>query len=281
MPDGKKKSKFFRVATEGATTDGRNIEKKWLQEIAQTYNQAKYGARIFIEHIRGFNPYAQSPFPAMGDVVAVKVEEVEDGKLALFAQIDPTPEMITLVGKRQKIYSSIEVAENFAGSGLAYLMGMGITDSPASLGTDVLAFAAQHPDANPFTSRKQAPGNVISAAEEVEIEFEDVEEDKPSLFSRIKDMFAKQRASDDERFADVHAAVVEIATVAGDASKEAEQGAADLAKLREEFSVLRAQADESKQAIADLTNTIDHTGDQTPRRPAAAGGGADAAVTDC
>ncbi|MBN4658776.1 GPO family capsid scaffolding protein, partial [Escherichia coli] len=78
----KRKSKFFRVAVEGATTDGRKIERKWLTEIAQTYDPQKYGARVFIEHIRGLNP--EWGFRAMGDVVAVKTEEVDiDGEKRL------------------------------------------------------------------------------------------------------------------------------------------------------------------------------------------------------
>ena len=44
------KSRFFRVATEGATTDGRAIEKKWIQQMAKNFDPKKYGARIWLEH---------------------------------------------------------------------------------------------------------------------------------------------------------------------------------------------------------------------------------------
>ncbi len=47
------KSQFFRVATEGATTDGRNIDRATIEQIAATYNPKTYGARIWLEHIRG------------------------------------------------------------------------------------------------------------------------------------------------------------------------------------------------------------------------------------
>lgn len=275
------KSKFFRVATEGATTDGRKIERKWLQEIAATYNQAKYGARIFIEHIRGINPNSEWGFRCMGDVVAVKAEEVEDGKLALFAQIDPTPEMVKMVGERQKIYSSIEVAENFANTGMAYLMGLGVTDSPASLGTEILAFAAQNPDASPFTTRKQAPGNLFTRAEESLIEFEEVEDDdKPSLFARVKELFAQKRTSDNERFADVHQAVEEIATATASAVEAAEQGTADIAELGDKFAALEKTLGETATTVADLKLKLDHTDDSSGHRPAATGNSA-AVVTDC
>lgn len=126
-----------------------------------------------------------------------------------------------------------------AGSGQAYLFGLGVTDSPASLGTDVLAFAAGNPTANPFASRKQAPDNLFSEAVEVEIEFEAVTDTGPSLLDRIKGMFTSQRKDDAARFADVHAAVEAVATVAAAANAACEDNATALADLTQQFSTLR------------------------------------------
>nr|WP_262983677.1 GPO family capsid scaffolding protein [Halomonas elongata] len=42
----------FRVATEGATTDGREIKREWIEQMAANYDPAKYGARIWMEHMR-------------------------------------------------------------------------------------------------------------------------------------------------------------------------------------------------------------------------------------
>ena len=53
MTTKKFKSKFFRVALEGATTDGRKIERSWIQQMAKNFDPQKYGARIWMEHIRG------------------------------------------------------------------------------------------------------------------------------------------------------------------------------------------------------------------------------------
>ncbi len=85
------KTKFTRVAVEGATaSDGRVIEKSWLQDIAATYNPQTYGARVNLEHIRGATGAA--PFKALGDVLAVKAEPVQltiggktETRLALYA----------------------------------------------------------------------------------------------------------------------------------------------------------------------------------------------------
>lgn len=268
------KSKFFRVAVEGATTDGRRIERKWLEEIAQTYNQGKYGARVFVEHIRGLSP--DSSFRCMGDVIEVKTEEVEiDGKkrLALFAQIQPTEEMVALTKAGQKIYSSIEVNPDFADSGKAYLMGLGITDSPASLGTEILAFAAQNPAANPFAARKQHADNLFSAAELAEIELED-EPAGPSLLERVREMFSRKQGTDDAHLADVHSAVEQIAT------EVTQQRAA----VDERFATFKAESatalETVRRALDDLTRRIDHTPNQDPARPPATGDSG-AVVTDC
>ncbi|KAG0165103.1 hypothetical protein DFQ30_008940, partial [Apophysomyces sp. BC1015] len=75
-------TKWFRVAVEGATTDGRSIERDWIQQMAAQYNPALYGARVNCEHVRGYAPISASqPFGAYGDVTALKAEEIADGPL--------------------------------------------------------------------------------------------------------------------------------------------------------------------------------------------------------
>lgn len=51
-----KKSKKFRVATEGATVDGRTIQREWITQMADSYNPAKYRVTVNLEHIRGVLP---------------------------------------------------------------------------------------------------------------------------------------------------------------------------------------------------------------------------------
>jgi len=117
------KAKRFRIAVEGATTDGRVISRDWISQMAKNYSPEMYGARINMEHIRGYA--ADSTFRRFGDVTAVEAEEIGDGplkgKLALYGHIDPTPELVELTKARQKIYTSIEVNPEFADTGEAYL----------------------------------------------------------------------------------------------------------------------------------------------------------------
>ena len=86
----KKRSEFFRVAVEGATTDGRVIERQQIADIAETYDPEVYGARIWLEHFRSTLP--DSPFRAYGDVLAVKAAAEALGNTPTVARgsyIDP------------------------------------------------------------------------------------------------------------------------------------------------------------------------------------------------
>lgn len=162
--------KWFVIASEGATTDGRQIDRAWLEQMAKNYDPAKYTARINLEHYRGIDPGGL--FRAYGDVVALKTEE-RDGKLVLLAQLDPTADLVALTKKRQKIFTSMEVSTKFADTDQAYLVGLAVTDSPASLSTEMLEFSAAKGAAGPLASRKQAPDNLFSSAIETALKFDD------------------------------------------------------------------------------------------------------------
>ena len=198
-----KKSKWVVVATEGATTDGRAIERRWIEEAAASYDPKNtYGARLNLDHIK-FTLYMpeMANSHCFGDVLALKAEEREDGKLQLLAQIQPTDALIELNKKGQKVYTSVEIDTNFADTGKAYLVGLAVTDNPASLGTEMLAFSH-----NGLSNRKLKPENLFTAAVETEFEFE---EERESVLAKIKQLFSKKAKNDDERFAD-HAQSIEL-----------------------------------------------------------------------
>ena len=155
------KAKRFRIGVEGATTDGREIQRDWLEEMAANYDPKVYTAVINMEHIKGYTP--DSPFRRFGVVDALDTEEIQggllDGKLGLFATISPTEDLIAMTGKMQKLFTSMEVAPKFADTGKAYLIGLAVTDDPASLGTEMLAFSASAAQ-NPLANRK-TPGQPV------------------------------------------------------------------------------------------------------------------------
>ncbi|VWB99901.1 phage capsid scaffolding protein (GPO) [Burkholderia pseudomultivorans] len=259
------KTKFFRVAVEGATVDGREIKREWLTQMAKNYNRELYGARLNIEHLKGWAPLsATNPFGAYGDVIALKATEIEDGplkgKMALYAQIDPTDDLVTLSKKRQKIFTSIEVNPDFADIGEAYLVGLAATDDPASLGTEALQFAARRSN------------NLFSAACETSIEFES-EPESTSLLSIVKGMFARNRTTDDQRDADVRRAVEEVAGFAS-------QQGRDIAALRVDLTAAQKRADEAVAAVEALTAKLSATDNGAPRRQPSTGSTGEL-VTDC
>lgn len=163
------KSKHFRVATEGATTDGRDITRADIEQMAKSYDPSKYAARVWLEHYRGLVP--GGVFDALGDVTAIEARPVEDGKLALFAQIEPLPKLVEMNKAKQKLFSSIEIHPNLGDTGGAYLFGLGVTDSPASLGTEVLKFS-QTAAASPFADRKTDKATLFAAGQEFSLELE-------------------------------------------------------------------------------------------------------------
>lgn len=269
-PAKKFKSNWFRVAVEGATTDGREIERQWLIDAAETFSQNTYGARIWLEHMRSL--YADSPAKAYGDVLALKTEEIEiagQNKVALFAQIEPTPELVAMNKARQKIYTSIEIDPKFSDTGRAYLTGLAITDSPASIGTEMLKFSALHPDDSPLKSRKLNPNCLFTAAEETRLEFEEVEvQEGPAvgLLSKISALLGKSNGLANSQFSEVAQSLEQLAKNSADqeTALNAEKSA------REALAHKHAQLERQfKDLVTKLGNTADHSQQQ---RPTATGG---------
>ncbi|PQP08164.1 phage capsid protein [Burkholderia cepacia] len=282
-------TKWFRVAVEGATTDGRTIEREWIQQMAAQYDPALYGARMNCEHIRGYAPMsANQPFGAYGDVIALKSEEIADGplkgKLALYAQLTPTQALIDMVNAKQKVYTSVEIDFSFADTKQAYLVGLAVTDSPASLGTEVMTFAAGRGVENPFNSRKQRPENLFSAAEETVIEFEAAQAPGVGLavFKRVGEILGlvkEKGTSDDKRFADMTQAVEALATFTKDQSTRVETLASQVSALDTALTAEKAAHAETARALTELTANLS-TQPGGNQRPPATGTSAEH-KTDC
>lgn len=266
------RSKWTRIAVEGATTDGRQIERSWIEDMAVQYSQNTYGARLNCEHIKGYWPGGE--FGAYGDVLALKAEEVEIGgakKLALLAQIEPNDALLALNKAGQKVYTSIEVQPKFADTGKAYLVGLAITDSPSSLGTEALSFSAQH---GTLTSRKQDKDNLFTAAEETALDFEEVTE-QPSAFAAIKarlgdliNMSKDKEGKDATNFSEMAEALESLVTLATQQAEKAEASGTALAALQQQFTSLDTELTALKTKLG---QTADHS--QHHRPPAAGGAG--------
>ncbi|EOW6873450.1 GPO family capsid scaffolding protein [Cronobacter turicensis] len=282
----KKVSKFFRIGVEGDTCDGRVISAGDIKEMAASFDPRVYGCRINLEHIKGLLP--DSPFKRYGDVVELKAEKIDDdsalnGKWALFAKISPSDELIAMNEALQKVYTSMEIQPNFANTGKCYLVGLAVTDDPASLGTEYLQFCAGS-EKSPLARRKSSPENVFSAATLAELEFEDQPETVfTALTDKVKAIFSRKQANDDARFKDVHEAVTTVTEHVQENLSATEQR---IAAMENAFSALKqdvtSQTTQTSQALTDLKTSLDNTESFTqPRRTQATGGEGDSLSTNC
>lgn len=286
------KTRFFRVAVEGATTDGRAIDRQWLLDAAETYNRETYAARVNLEHVRGIT--ADGPFQAYGDVLALKTDTVEltvggktEKRLALFAEVDALDPLVAMNKKGQKLYSSIEISPNFAGTGKAYLVGLAVTDSPASLGTEMLQFAATQGENNPLAHRKQDKANLFTAAEEVSIELvEEVPADAATGFLATIARFVEGLSG---KPATVSPPVPPAPAVAPEEGQQAAAFAAIGTAMTEMGTALQTFIAASNQRhaaleaeVKDFKELLEKTpATQFQQRPRATGGNANTVKTDC
>lgn len=166
-----------RVATSGPTIDGRVILPQELRDIAETYSTAKYTASIWSEHERWPGSY--------GTVYAVRLveegDDLEAGQVALEAQLKPNDKLLALNDQGEKLFSSIEILPDFANTGKAYLVGLAVTDSPSSLGTQELYF-----------SRKTGqPVHFAASVPLGSLREEEPHGDMTKLFSMFKGLFKR------------------------------------------------------------------------------------------
>ncbi|HHN8611527.1 TPA: GPO family capsid scaffolding protein [Klebsiella quasipneumoniae] len=242
-----KPRKKFRVAVSGNTVDGREIQPQHLRDAAANYNLNVYAARVNIEHF--LSPYPGSDFGAMGDVTALSTEDITEGPLAgrtaLYAEIDPSDRMVQMTDKGQKVYSSIELAPQFALNGKAYVVGLAMTDTPASLGTDRLKFAAQQRASVMAFNNQQGEPPMFSKAIEAEV----IElaaqrsEEGTKWFTRVMGILGKGQKTDDQRFSQIHEAVEAVAQVQSD--------------QLDRFSTIEQERQQDKAAIQKLTSDLD------------------------
>jgi soluble cytochrome b562 len=127
-------SSWITILMAGTTIDGRTVEDKDLTEIADTYDPAVYEASINADHYRHGLRY--------GRVAEVRLSKHATlNKTTLQARLVPNAFFLEMNKHKQKLHTSCELRNNFAGTGRTYLMGLAITDNPASLGTDRIEFS--------------------------------------------------------------------------------------------------------------------------------------------
>lgn len=197
------KTGWVIVATSGETTDGRKIEKKWLEDMAANYSERLYSAKIWPNHERYYG--------SQGKVLALKVEPATDpqlkGEVHLMAILAPSENLVYANQQGRLVHTSIEVLKNFANRGFFYLGGLAVTDNPASLGTTELQFSE---DAEKFHIQGDALD--LSSAEEKGL-FDFFRSKKPTDTDQEPEPMSKELL---EKIIDGQNKMVEAFTAMGD-----------------------------------------------------------------
>lgn len=186
-----KKTDWRVIGVSGETADGRTISSKELQEMADQYDPEIYGARINLEHMNFLFPDFAGGY---GDVVELKAEPwaKDETKTALLAKLNITESLQKLWDSGQKIYTSMEITPRFADTKKAYLTGLAITDTPASLGTTANYTAAKtKAEEKILTAYRQTETQEIAMTKPQDSQDQDqpiTVEHAESIFSRL---FAK------------------------------------------------------------------------------------------
>ena len=135
------------IAATGMTVDGREISEKDINDIVESYNYKKYGARINLDHEFNWSGWAAKNLSnldikggMLGDVIELTTGKNEDGIKVLYAVLSPNASFVQLNQADQAVYFSIEIDRDFMKSGQTYLTGLAVTDYPASTYTDRIHF---------------------------------------------------------------------------------------------------------------------------------------------
>lgn len=133
-----KQTGWVIAATEGATVDGRTITKQWIEDMAAQYSTDEYTAMIWPEHFRSnWGPFEGKNWGTVDEVKA----STTGGKLRLYAKLTANDYLLAANKDGQKLFMSIEAEPDYKGTGKVYLIGLAVTDSPASTGTSRLKFS--------------------------------------------------------------------------------------------------------------------------------------------
>lgn len=190
-----KKTDWRVIGVSGETADGRTISSKELQEMAEQYDPEIYGARINLEHMNFLFPDFAGGY---GDVIELKAEPwaKDETKTALLAKLNITESLQKLWDSGQKIYTSMEITPRFADTKKAYLTGLAITDTPASLGTTANYTAAKNKaEEKIFTAYRQTETQEIAMTKpqdsnQTENQAKQLtEEHAEGIFSRLFDKY--------------------------------------------------------------------------------------------
>lgn len=188
---------WLTIGTSGPTVDGRKISEQMLLEAAETYDPDEYQAVISSDHLLWW-------YGNFGEVSRVRHSTDKKGRTVLQAKIHPNQRLIEMNNQGQRLHTSMELTDDFAGTGKAYLMGLAVTDEPASLGTSALHFSKQSLNSSNSSKKEPCPVLISQQSESINYsssaqpEFDDP--DKEPFFERLKQRLLRElKQSDPEK----------------------------------------------------------------------------------
>lgn len=117
------------ILTAGPTIDGRFIDQKVIDDMAELYDPKKYNARINPEHFQWG--------PKYGSVLSIEKRDDQ-----LFAVLKPNSLLLKTIEQGQLLHTSCEIEHDYLQTGRCYLTGLALTDEPASIGTTEMHLSA-------------------------------------------------------------------------------------------------------------------------------------------
>ena len=138
------KTGWVVIGTSGMSIDGRPIPAETLETMAAAYDAEEYTAVINADHdLEWYGSY--------GHVVALRTGKDKKGRVTLEAQLAPNARLIEMNRNGQRMFTSMEIWDNYADTNTPYLCGLAVTDNPASLGTTMLKFSRRPNKEQQFT----------------------------------------------------------------------------------------------------------------------------------
>ncbi|WP_140920176.1 GPO family capsid scaffolding protein [Limnobaculum xujianqingii] len=240
MPSSQLTTSWIRIATEGETVDGRVIEAQWLIDMAETYDPNVYTAMLWPEHERWYG--------SCGEVLELHSEPV-DGLQRLFAKMCPSVDLIRANQNGQLLFCSIEPTEtlNFRGTGKPYLEGLGVTNEPASIGTERMRFKSKkngriYGALEPLVISEVTEGTNVTAKQKTK------EAGKKSTFLRLFNIQDDTPEPETEGDKSVEEKLTAIAEVLADLLTRVEKLETDKADT--------ADVEKIEEAVTDIEETV-------------------------
>ena len=283
---GKRVVKRFRVAREGQTVDGRSLSQQQIIDMSETYDPVEYSARINCEHMSGYWRDIDAA-TALGDVIKLdhgmetfKPNGVDVQLMCLYATLSVLPVLVDANKEGKKIFTSIEFYPKFADTDRAYLVGLAVTDTPASRGVEPLKFNrnadALRTDINdqelilmnkdtPATAANTDPATPVvnntteQPVTDTQTQDLNTQPEANNFLQKLSTMFASKKSGMSTQEQElVLESFKKLNEKMDDVAKENEGLQTELSELKTAFEELKTQL--STQPATNLTNTPPATG---------------------